>query len=60
MNFFDQFMRSEAEARSLREREADQRGGIRRTTATNSKAAAATGSGSTPRDECTFMMQKHP
>ena len=43
VNFFDQFMRSEAEARSLREREADQRWNTPRTTTTNTtKAAAAT------------------
>jgi hypothetical protein len=61
VNFFDQFMRSEAEARSLREREADQQ---RWNTPEppppiQQKPLQRPGRGSTPRDECTFMMQKH-
>ena len=61
VNFFDQFMRSEAEARSLREREAD----AQRWEAPppppqqQQKPLQRPGRGSTPRDECTFMMQKH-
>ena len=61
VNFFDQFMRSEAEARSLREREADQQrwNTPEAPPPIQQKPLQRPGRGSTPRDECAFMMQKH-
>ena len=58
VNFFDQFMRSEAEARSLRET-AQRWEAPPPPPPVQQKPLQRPGRGSTPRDECAFMMQKH-
>ena len=58
VNFFDQFMRSEAEARSLRET-AQRWEAPPPPPPAQQKPLQRPGRGSTPRDECAFMMQKH-